>query len=72
MKQRLRQIIETGDASAMPEVLAAIEAGDSLNYSLGKATFHANTAKAALTDVPVSEWKQALLELAEYSVARRY
>jgi octaprenyl-diphosphate synthase len=71
VKQRLRHIIENGDANAMPEVLAAIEAADSLDYSLGKAHFHANTAKAALADVPNSEWKQALLELADYSVARR-
>lgn len=71
VKQRLRAIIESGDASAMPEVLAAIEAGDSLKYSLGKATFHADTAKTALTDVPDSKWKQALIELADYSVIRR-
>ena len=71
LKQRLRHIIENGDANAMPEVLAAIKAADSLTYSLEKAHFHADTAKAALADVPNSEWKQALFELADYSVARR-
>ena len=72
VKQRLRAIIEAGDASAMPEVLAAINAANSLEYSLNKAHFHADSAKAALAEVPDSEWKQALLELADYSVARRY
>jgi octaprenyl-diphosphate synthase len=72
LKQRLRHIIENGDANAMPEVLAAIKVADSLTYSLEKAHFHADTAKAALAEVPNSEWKQALLELADYSVARRF
>ena len=71
VKQRLRQIIETGDASAMPEVLAAIKAADSMNYSLEKAHFHADAAKAALRSVPDGQWKQALIELADYSVARK-
>lgn len=72
VKQRLRHIIETGDASALPEVLAAINDADSLNYSLDKAHFHANAAKAALVEVPDGEWKQALIVLADYSVARRH
>lgn len=71
VKQRLRAIIESGDASAMPDVLAAIEGAGSLEYSLGKAHFHAESAKAALAEVADSEWKQALIELADYSVIRR-
>jgi octaprenyl-diphosphate synthase len=69
---RLREIIEHGDASAMPEVLAAIEQAGSLQYSLEQAQHHAQLAKHALSDVPDSEWKQALLDLADYSVARTY
>ncbi len=56
----------------MPEVLAAIKAADSLSYSIDKAHQHAEAAKAALADVPDGEWKQALLELADYSVARNH
>ena len=72
LKQRLRGIIETGDASAMPEVLAAIEAAGSLQYSIDKACRHAQAAKAALAAVPDGEWKRALIELADYSVARNH
>ncbi|MBP7981437.1 MAG: polyprenyl synthetase family protein [Arenimonas sp.] len=72
LKQRLRAIIEQGDGSAMPDVLAAIEAAGSLQYSIDKAQQHAQAAKAALTEVPDGEWKRALLELADYSVARNH
>lgn len=69
---RLRTIIEQGDGSAMPEVLAAIEQAGSLAYSIDKAKQHAQQAKVALHNVPESEWKKALLDLADYSVARTY
>ena len=72
VKQRLRAIIEQGDAEAMPEVLAAIDAAGSLDYSTGKARQHAEAAKAALAGVPDGDWKRALLELADYSVARAH
>ena len=69
---RLREIIEQGDAKAMPEVLAAIEQAGSLQYSLEQAQQHAQLAKECLHAVPDSEWKQALLALADYSVSRTY
>ena len=72
VKQRLRAIIEQGDAEAMPEVLAAIEAAGSLRYSIDKARHHAEAAKSALASVPDGDWKRALLELADYSVARTH
>lgn len=72
VQQRLRSIIEQGDGTAMPEVLAAIEQAGSLAYSINMAQHHAQLAKAALSDVPHSEWKQALLDLAGYSVARTH
>jgi octaprenyl-diphosphate synthase len=72
LKQRLCAIIEQGDGSAMPDVLAAIEAAGSLQYSIDKAHQHAQAAKAALAVVPDGAWKQALLELADYSVARNH
>ena len=69
---RLREIIEQGDAKAMPEVLAAIEQAGSLQYSLDQAQQHAQLAKQALNDVPESEWKNALLALADYSISRTH
>jgi octaprenyl-diphosphate synthase len=71
-RDRLRVIIATGDTAAMPEVLAAIAGADSLRYSTDKARFHADAAKAALRTLPESPWKQALADLADYSVARNH
>lgn len=71
-RQRLRNIIENGEAAAMPEVLAAINQANSLNYCNEMAQFHASAAKAALSHVPGSEWKQALLDLADYAIRRSY
>ena len=72
VRDRLRLIIATGDAAAMPEVLSAIAGADSLRYSTDKARFHAEAAKAALHTLPDSPWKQALADLADYSVARNH
>ena len=72
VRERLRLIIATGDATAMPEVLAAIASSDSLRYCTDKAHFHAYAAKAALHTLPESAWKKALLDLADYSVARSH
>lgn len=72
LKIRLRTIIEQGDGSAMPEVLTAIEQAGSLAYSIDKAKQHAQQAKVALHNVPESEWKNALLDLADYSVIRTH
>jgi octaprenyl-diphosphate synthase len=71
-RQRLRSIIENGEGAAMPEVLAAIERAHSLHYCREMAQQHAMAAKAALADVPGSEWKQALLDLADYAISRTY
>jgi octaprenyl-diphosphate synthase len=72
VQKRLRDIIENGDETAMPEVLAAIEQAGSLQYSLAQAQQQAQLAKQALSDVPNSEWKQALLDLADYSITRTH
>lgn len=72
VRERLRVIIATGDATAMPEVLAAITHNDSLRYCTDKARFHADAAKAALQVLPASPWKQAMADLAEYSLARNH
>lgn len=72
VRERLRLVIATGDATAMPEVLSAITRSESLRYCTGKARFHADAAKAALQALPDSPWKQALADLADYSVARNH
>ena len=68
--QRLRTIIEHGDGSAMPEVLAAIHATGGLEYSRRRAMDYAASAEAALAGLPDSPALAALRGLARYAVER--
>ena len=68
--QRLRTIIEHGDGSAMPEVLAAIHATGGLEYSRRRAMDYAASATAALAGLPESAALDALRGLARYAVER--
>ena len=68
--QRLRTIIEHGDGSAMPEVLAAIHATGGLEYSRRRAMDYAASATAALAGLPDSPALAALHGLARYAVER--
>ena len=68
--QRLRTIIEHGDGSAMPEVLAAIHATGGLEYSRRRAMDYAASAEAALAGLPDAPALAALRGLARYAVER--
>ena len=71
-RARLRAVIEQGDTDAMPEVLAAIEAAGSLEYSRSRARDYAAAAEAALAGLPENEAMAALRGLARYAVDRGY
>ncbi|MCR6662709.1 MAG: polyprenyl synthetase family protein [Luteimonas sp.] len=70
VRERLRGIVERGDTSAMPEVLAAIERAGSLDYSLRRAFEYAAAAESALDGLPGNEAIDALRGLARYAVER--
>ncbi|HEY5971686.1 MAG TPA: polyprenyl synthetase family protein, partial [Pseudoxanthomonas sp.] len=72
VRQRLRLIVEAGDASAMPEVLAAIDRTGGIGYSQRRAAHYAALAEKALDDLPDNDWLRALRGLAQYSVARNH
>jgi octaprenyl-diphosphate synthase len=69
-RERLRAIVEAGDATALPEVIAAIHAHGSLDYARDHARLHAGRAEAALEALPDNEWTRALAGLARYAVER--
>ena len=71
-RARLRGIVETGDATAMPEVLAAIARAGSIAYSRDRAAAHAAAAEDALAGLPDSPWLDALRGLARYAVSRSH
>lgn len=68
----LRQAIENGSLEQIDDVTAAIESTGALAYTARRAEEEATLAKVALADVPESEYKQALLELADFSIERSY
>ncbi|RXD73384.1 octaprenyl-diphosphate synthase, partial [Xanthomonas perforans] len=71
-RERLRQIVEQGDAAAMPEVLAAIHATGGLDYSRQRAAEYAAAAEQALETLPHSPAVAALRGLARYAVERTH
>jgi octaprenyl-diphosphate synthase len=70
IRATLREAVEQGDADALPQVLAAIEACGSLEYSRERAHHYAREAEAALAGLGDGEFAAALRGLAQYSVSR--
>ena len=68
--QRLRQVVEQGDADALPEVMAAIAEHDSLAYCHKRAEDYARKAEDALLGLPENAYVAALRGLAQYAVSR--
>ncbi len=71
VRVRLRGIVENGDADAMPEVLAAIRAAGSIEYSGRRASEYAQAAEDALDGLAENEALAALRGLARYAVSRK-
>ena len=66
----LRAAIQQGDTGALPQVMAAIHACGSLDYSRDCALRHARDAEAALSGLSDNDHVAALRGLAHYSVSR--
>jgi len=70
-KQLIRNAIIDGGREQLAAILRVIEATGALDYTAEKAREAANQSIAALSAVPDSPHKQALIALAEFSVQRR-
>jgi octaprenyl-diphosphate synthase len=68
----IRRAIENGGLAELDTILSAIQTTGALAYTLTRARESARQAIAALARVPHSVFKDALLELAEFAVDRRY
>lgn len=70
-QQVIREAIEQGDGrEQLQTVLAAMRRTGALDYTRDKALEAAQQARNAIKDIPESEYKQALLALADLSVNR--
>lgn len=67
----VRAALEQGGREAFPEVINAVKETDALEAALHVATQEAEQAKIAIGNVPDSHYRDALLQLASFAVARR-
>jgi octaprenyl-diphosphate synthase len=71
-KALIREAIETGQAEQFDAINQAINELGALQYTIDRAHFEAAQAKQSLDCLEESEFKQALIFLADYAVERRY
>ena len=68
----LRRAIEQGDREAFLEVLDIVTSTDAISYTSRRAVEESNRAIEALSVLPDSSYKDALVNLAKFSVERSY
>jgi octaprenyl-diphosphate synthase len=71
-KLLIRKAIETGEAERFDEISRAIVDTGALQYTIDQAQSESNAAKLKIASLEDSEYKQALIFLADYAVERRY
>ena len=70
-KKLIREAIAEGGLDQLEKITAIIEATGALEYTATQAQQAADTAIAALSGLPDSAYKQALVTVAEFSIQRR-
>lgn len=71
-RELIENAIRNGDRTKFTDVAKIIESTGSLAYTSSRAREEAELAKNALSALPLSEYRQALSDLADFSVARTY
>jgi len=70
-KKMIRGAIEAGGLDKMDEIHDVIESTGALDYTAARAQEAADVAINALSSVPESDYKQAMIAIAEFAVRRR-
>jgi octaprenyl-diphosphate synthase len=70
--QSLRHAIEHGGLDSLDRIIASIRDSGALERTRERALMHAQAARAALTTLPASAYRDALATLADYSVQRTF
>ena len=70
-KELIRRAIVEGGLNQLERITAIIETTGALEYTARRAQEAADTAIAALSGIPDSGYKQALIAIAEFSIQRR-
>jgi octaprenyl-diphosphate synthase len=69
-RQIICQAIENKSAESFSDILTAVQSCGSLDYSIEQAKFHAELAKKSLAELPDSQFKTVMADLADFSVSR--
>ncbi len=70
-RKLLRHAIEHGGIEKMDEIQAVVESTGALQYTAARAQEAADVAINALSGIPDSEYKEALIAVADFAVRRR-
>ena len=70
-KQLLRNAIEQGGIDKLDDIQAIIQTTGALDYTTARARDAADLAVSALADIPESDYKQAMIAIADFAVKRR-
>ncbi|MGI9270282.1 MAG: polyprenyl synthetase family protein [Woeseiaceae bacterium] len=70
-KELIRNAILNGGLDRLADITTIIEKTGALQYTATRAQESADSAVAAIADIPDSAYKQALITIAEFSVQRR-
>lgn len=68
----VRNAIKQGGEGSLQAVLDVIQKTDALDYTRQKAETESSMASAAISSLPNSKYKECLLQLATFAVARNY
>lgn len=71
-RELIRSCIENGDETHFDAVLAAVSSTGALDYTRREAELAAGRAKAAIADLPESDYKDSLLQLCSFAVDRNH
>jgi octaprenyl-diphosphate synthase len=70
-KKMLRTAIEEGGLDKLDEIQAVVESTGALQYTAARAQEAAEIAINALSGIPDSDYKQAMIAIADFAVSRR-
>ncbi len=70
--ETVRTAIEQGDIARFTDVLAVIKATGALEYTRQQAQQEAESARAAISALPDTKFKESLLQLAGFAATRQY
>ena len=71
-QHRLQDIIRQSDQSQFPQVIEALKRTEAYDYCYQQADHAARLAKKALEIIPDSPYKDALHNLVDFALARKY